>query len=342
MIAGITTAPIGAKWLSLGGPASTLGLPTGNVTTAPDELDNPQDVIENFAGGSIYDSAAGNVQVWYKSESGGFGLTGSTPFTINKDDIEQQEAPACAFLSSLSSVAAADPTLLYSHIAQEDSSAYGLWNVQLYIGSEWKTYSITIGTVTPIDPNPTPILGQTAYPGSATQNMWVVAYQRAYLMAEGLTNPSDPGSNTNFEYAGAAMQAITGKAAISTVWTPGQAPSSLTISTLQSDLQDSDAIVVDCPSSSANDPIPYGSGYFGSLVGGHFYSVLGAFAPTVPGQYATVLLRNPWACNPDGNQNDGTLGDSNDPQTKIPDGGYIMITWSQFIDDFNEVAVVST
>ncbi len=330
----LTTEAIGGTWLSLGGPTSNLGMPTSAVVAAVDASGNSSDVVQIFAGGAIYAPVSGSTQVWYTATSSGFGITGSTPFTISSVDIDEKQGDDCAFLASLASVALADPSLLYSHIKQDNTDPRGNWDVILYIDNSWKTYRVAIGYLTSADPSPAPIPGQTAYSPNnnsvayTTQNMWVIAFQRAYWAALNVTDVTDPSTSyESWRDPAVAMETLTGDPPGQFSWTLGQTPSSFDINTLQFLLSDQtlqEAVTVDCPTSSANERIDGTQ----TLVGSHEYSVVGAF-PGEAGQQSVVLLRNPWGQDPDGSQTDAA--------TYNPDGGYITVTWTQFINNFDWV-----
>lgn len=262
------------------------------------------------------------------NSTGGLGQVGDG-FQISPDDIDQQRSETCAFLSSLSSVAAVNPAFLGSHITQDDSNPYGQWDVQLYIGGQWHDYQIVIGSITTDDPSPQPIQGQTS--GPITQNLWVVAYQRAYLEAMNVTNPEDNSTSyLPWKDPAVALFALTGNQAGTFQWTPGNAPPvNFTFGTLQYILNDKtlqDAVTAECPISSENVQVEATH----TLVGPHEYSVV-SLVPNSADDGGTVVLRNPWGYNPDGNN-----------ATSYNDCGYLYITWTQFIQTFCAVYWTTT
>jgi hypothetical protein len=317
--ASITSTAIGSKWLSLGGPNSNLGLPTGNVSVAVNG-----DRIQNFVHGSIYAPAKGAVQVWYIAS--GLGLTGNAQFTINANDIDQQQSGTCSFLSSLAAVAKADPNLLASHITQDDNDPHGYWDVKLFINGQWQNYHFYIGNTTNDDPSPQALPGQLNGNGSPTQNMWVVAFQRAYLQAENV--PANM-----VEYAGSnylawrdpsvALQALTGNKVATMTNEPGTLFNLGMLQYMLGGDPQHPAITVACPASSNNIQVKGMLSNQESLVGSHEYTVMGVIGS---GQNAVVELRNPWGFNPD-----------NATATSTQDGGYVWVTWSQFTQDFTTI-----
>jgi hypothetical protein len=319
-----------------------------------------EDVVAGFVSSpEYYNRAGGNADIaaWLvsafrdvlgrtPSDQECLNLVGKVPdhprgprFQINPDDIDQREANTCAFLSTLSAVARANPAELAAHIKQDTADPLGGWDVQLFINNAWRNYHVVIGQVTPADPSPDPILGQNKGPGG--QNMWVVACQRAYFQAMGVTDPLSNSPTDVWRQPDVALEALTGILGGSFRWTLGNAPSTFSWGTLHYLFTDpvlKDAITAECPTSSTNVRVEG----IHTLVGSHEYSVVGVIGPTLPGQQAIVMLRNPWGCNPNGDQRDGTLGDPNDPVTKTPDGGYLYVTWAQFINYFDAVYFSTT
>jgi hypothetical protein len=199
------------------------------------------------------------------------------------------------------------------------------------------------------DPDPMLIPGQNGYvyPDTPVTNMWVVAYQRAYLQAMGVnlndTNTADETSpfyngnqNVAWQDSTVAMESLIGFSPTNVNWTTGAYPNWLTAQWLNYFADNGYAITVSCPGSSANERVAADE----TLVGSHQYSLVSVLLPTLPGQQAAVLLRNPWAANPDGNQNaPRALDPGSLNQTTIdPDGGYVEVSWSDFTKYFNAVS----
>jgi hypothetical protein len=329
----VTSAAIGTKWLGMGGPSSSLGLPVQDVRPASVGSNKAPVQIQLFQFGQIYAPQNGPVQVLgIPSSSGGLGLwEGFTVSEVSPDAIDQTMAGTCSFLSALSSVARTDPQLLANHLHQNSD---GTWSVTLFNAQsgKWQTLTVSLTSFNAGDP----------LPGPNNTNFWTAVFQRAYLQLMNVdtsnSNPElwhAPGDKPvyanglyfagapiisysgSWQVAGNALQALTGTSA---TYTAIKDASWQSMKTAIDQGQN-----VEAGTSGTSDTTFVAPG----LVGHHAYMVVNIIPPPTSGLYldpqAQVVLRNPWGYDPAGQpsaQGDG----KND--------GYITIPWSEFVQYF--------
>ncbi|MFN8709066.1 MAG: C2 family cysteine protease [Planctomyces sp.] len=204
---------------------------------------------------------------------------------ISSDDVHQDREKNCAFLATLSSVAATSTVDLARGISYKGNDRFTV----TFAGQPNKPIEVIFnGSLNLDDPLPNP----KVHPDG---EFWTILYWRAFSRAYG--GPAyvptiilpDPLKNPSV-----ALQALTGK-------TPSEA--NRRISQLWNDAQDQAAIATALAAKRAVVAGTLdGSSVVAPFVKAHSYAVI-RFTPARSGREATVTLRNPWGHNGDGNRN---------------------------------------